>query len=183
MKTSFPLRPFHLFALLIILASIPIHLSVKRMDWLAEKELLQPGQQAPVFRMRDEQGRLFSLAGFLGKPVWICFCSATEPACFAQGKTLNKVADTYSHRGLEIIFIADNPTPEQMEKFNKGIDPNFYTLVDRGGAVANKYNVKVIPTNFLIDKQGYIAEVQTGRVRHRTGKLKKFIEALLEDDS
>lgn len=182
MKTKLPLRPVHLFVLLAILVSIPIHMSVKRMDWLAEKELLKPGEQAPIFQMRDEKGRLFNLAGFRGKVVWLCFCDATEPACYAQGKALNKIAEEYTHRGLEVVFIANNPTTEQMEKFNKIVDSDFYTLQDRGGNVADHYNIKVVPTNFLIDKQGYIAEVYPGRVRHRTGKLKKAIETLLEEN-
>jgi peroxiredoxin len=179
MKRLGPFGFKHLLILALIAASVPLHLAVKRMVWYEQRILLTFGVQAPDFNLQDEKGRKFSLREQRGKAVMLCFCSVDEPACAAQAQGLNILTRNYADKGLEIFFLAKNDSIEEMIKFEKVRDAEFYMLRDRGGKVAKRYKIGSQPTNYVIDRSGKIVNAFGGRVRANSHNIRKAIDYAL----
>ena len=177
-----PISSNRLLILAILLLSIPVHMAVKQMVWFEPKQVLPAGVQAPDFHMQDEKGRYFRLTGFLGRPVLLTFCTVDEPACHTQARDLNRFVEQYAHRGLEVLFVADSPTVDQMNQFDQIVDADFLILQDRGGKIRDKFGATILPTHIFIDKTGAIFFVQAGRIRESSGRMRRVIEALIEDE-
>jgi peroxiredoxin len=165
--------------LAVILASVPIHSAVKGMNWFQRYALIEAGQRAPVFQMQDADGRIYNMTGFMGKSLLMTFCALREPACASQARDLNRFAEQYGHLGLEILFIANSPTPDEMKKFDKEVDADFIILQDRGGKTQARYRAETVPTNFVIDKSGTIVYAHAGRIRPSSAKIRRIIETAL----
>lgn len=174
------ITPKRLVILAVLLLSIPLHMAVKGMVWFQEKELLRGGQPAPTFRISDEKERIWGLEGFRGKVLLLSFCKLSLPVCKAQAKNLNTVAGRYNHKGLEVLFIADSPSLDEMQEFDKNVDADFYILQDRGGRIRNRYNVENYPTNYFVDKEGIIITVYPGRIKASSSAIRDIIENALE---
>ncbi len=182
MKSPFTSRSRWLLILIVVVLSIPIHMAAKKIVWYETKKLLSPGVQAPAFHLRNTKGQIIDLAGFRGKVVMITFCDFTSGVCAAQGKDLNGFAEKFTHKGLEILFIADSPALSDMKRFDELVDADYFILQDRGGRIHDKYSVEGnFPTHYFIDKAGVISGSKRGRYRAR-GEVSKLIESLLEEE-
>jgi peroxiredoxin len=179
-KNLFGLRTLLIIA--VILIAVPVHYYVKNMTWYQSKALIRPGQIAPQFMLRDETGKLIQLFGFLGKPVLLTFCRIDQASCTAQARELNRFAKKFTHQGLEILYLANSASVRQMQDLNDEVDANFYILRDIAGNVASDYGVESAPVHVFVDKTGVIAWATTGRIRAGSGKIKKLVAFLVEDE-
>lgn len=175
--------PRHLLILAVILLSVPLHMAVKGMAWYQPVRPVAPGEPAPSFRLADATGRIFTLSGFDAAAVLVTFCNLDEPACHAQGRDLNRFVQAYAHRGLEVLLLADSASVDSINRFDAMIDAEYHILQDRGGKVRDKYRATVLPTHFLIDRQGTVYWVQAGRIRQSSGRTRRIVEFILNKEA
>jgi peroxiredoxin len=114
---------------------------------------------APDFTLKDVQGKTFHLSAQRGKPVLIFFGTTWCPGCRSEIPTYRKVNETYSPRGLQVIYINIMEPAKKVMRFVQSYSISYRTLMDENGEVANLYNVIGVPTIMLVDKDGYIIKV------------------------
>lgn len=118
-------------------------------------------QKAPVFELKDLEGKVVRLEDYVGRVVvldfWATWCVPCKASFPAMQKVVNKyVADT----SVVFLFI-------DTWEYTKDVGPaikdflgrkqyTFRVLRDEKDAVVKQYGVDGIPAKFIIDKEGYI---------------------------
>ena len=135
--------------------------------------------KAPDFALQTQDGKVIELSKLKGKVVLINFWATWCPPCRAEIPDFVEVYKMYKSKGFEIIGIAldvdgwNAVTPYiKKEKIN-------YPVVLGTQTEVNKYGgFEAIPTSFIIDKNGFIVEMQTGFLQKE--ELEKKINTLLK---
>jgi len=136
------------------------------------------GEKAPDFHLRDINGHEFSLSDFRGKVVILDFFMIRCAPCRTQVGELKEVLREFGGQ-VVIISISVDPsdTDEDLKEYAR--ENGITWIVARDTAdVASKYGIKVVPTLFIIDEDGYIRYSHEGA----TGSdvLSREVEEILE---
>jgi peroxiredoxin Q/BCP len=131
-------------------------------------EKLKIGQVAPLFKLKNENDELVSLANFKGNKVLIYFYpKAMTPGCTTQAQCLRDEKKIFEKLNIVILGISPDK-PLHLKKFIEKEELNFTLLSDPDHAVAEKYGVwglkkfmgrefmGVIRTSFIVDEKGKI---------------------------
>lgn len=132
---------------------------------------LKPGDTAPAFTAKDQNGNDVSLSAFKGKKVILYFYPKDlTPGCTTQACNFRDNASLLKEKGFEVIGVsADNE--KQHQKFIEKHDLNFTLLADTDKKVIQDYGVwgekkfmgKVYDgihrESFVIDENGKIEHV------------------------
>ena len=129
---------------------------------------LEPGDKAPDFTLRDQEGRTVKLAHFRGRKLLLYFYpKADTPGCTKQSCSVRDAKDSLAARDTAVVGISPD-TPEKQQKFDKKHGLRFPLLSDPDHAVAEAYGVwglkkfmgreymGVLRTTFIIGPDGKV---------------------------
>ena len=119
------------------------------------------GTEAVDFTLRDLDGREETLSRLRGKVVLLDFWATWCGPCVKALPILERLHRAYRDQGLVVLGI-DAEKPEKIRAFLKKHDYTFPTLVDVRKQVAGQYQVRGIPTTFVIDRNGKIVLHKVG---------------------
>jgi peroxiredoxin len=114
---------------------------------------------APDFSIKDTEGKIFSLSAHRGKPVLIFFGTTWCPGCRAEIPVYKKVHETYSPRGLVVIYIDIMEPAKKVARFAQTNSITYRVLLDENGEVSRAYNVVGVPMIILLDKDGIVTKI------------------------
>ena len=126
------------------------------------------GKQAPDFQLNNLDGQSTSLSSLQGKPVLINFWATWCSPCRIEMPYIQQIYDEWSDKGLVILAINIGESSSEVSEFMKSYNLSFPVLLDTKGDVAEKYNIRGIPTTFFIDKDGIIQEKKIGAFQNKT---------------
>lgn len=127
------------------------------------------GAEAPDFTLQSMDGKEVKLSDFKGKKVYLKFWASWCGPCKKSMPELMELA-AKEDRGFEILsVIAPGLQGEKtVDQFPKWFEEQGYkdipVLYDTKGAVFQAYQIRSIPTEYLIDSQGKIAKMQLGAI-------------------
>lgn len=155
---------------LALLLSLSI-LAMATVGWAADKP-------APDFTLKDVlQGQDYSLSQFKGKVVMINFFTFFCGPCREEMPDLNKIYQENKDKGFQTLGIALSSDPTQIRFLVKQLGLT-YPVLSGTDKVATAYgNVTVVPTTFIIDKQGKIAHKIEGT--RKKEDFERMIKALM----
>lgn len=121
---------------------------------------LEPGAQAPNFRLQQDDGRHFSLADLQGRPVLLNFWATWCTPCRQEMPDLVKATTT----NPQLVVLAVNVQEElaQIQAFAEEFQMTMPIVRDAEGDLRQAYGVKGMPTTIFIDKDGKIVAVWSG---------------------
>ena len=93
---------------------------------------------------------------------------------------MNKLNDEFESSGLEIIAVNVDAKREDAEKFLKKNTPNFRIEYDENKSMIEKFNLSVMPTSYILDRNGKILYVHTGFTNKSSTEIHNKIEELLK---
>ncbi|MFV0344771.1 MAG: thioredoxin-like domain-containing protein [Bacteroidales bacterium] len=113
----------------------------------------------PEIELPDVNGRLRSLSALEGKMVLIQFWSTDDATSRIQNEALVAAYKKYRSKGFEIYQVSIDEDESAWKEAIKADGLSWINVGDMEGSVkaCNSYNVKVIPTNFIINKKGELA--------------------------
>jgi peroxiredoxin len=115
---------------------------------------LQPGYEPPQFELRDTKGNMVRLSDFIGKYVYLNFCTCQSYTCLNEFKMLASLYEQHKNR-LTVITIATDPEEAIFRQF---LDKNNYDWIflhyNNQPGILKDYDIRAFPTYFLIGPDG-----------------------------
>ncbi len=115
---------------------------------------LQPGFEPPQFELLDTDGNLVRLSDYLGKFVYLNFCTCQSYTCLNEFNMLADLHKRHKDR-LTILTIATDPMEEVLRQFlaKNQYDWKFLHYDNQPG-ILKEYDIRAFPTYFLIGPDG-----------------------------
>jgi len=117
------------------------------------------GKPAPEFSQPDTTGKIINLKDLKGKYVLVDFWASWCGPCRRENPNVLAAYDKYHSKGFEIISVSLDNNKNSWIKAIKADHLSWTHVSDLTGwknVAASKYGVKLIPQNFLLDKDGKI---------------------------
>ncbi len=134
---------------------------------------LKPGDKAPDFTAKDQDGNSISLSDYKGKKLLLFFYpKASTPGCTAEACNLSDNYSRFQKAGYDILGVSADSEKRQSNFKNK-YDFPYPLLADEDKAVIEAFGVwgpkkfmgkeydGIHRTTFVIDEKGLIEEVIT----------------------
>jgi peroxiredoxin len=162
----------------IVVGSVAGFFVYREVTRVGEPGVINVGQKAPDFAVKDQQGRVVKLSDFRGKVVFLNLWGTWCPPCVAEMPEMEILYQKFKDRKFEMMAISiDNDWPE-VNQFFKDKNLTMPAYLDPGHQVANLYKVFKYPETFLIDGNGYVAR-HTWTERWADPRVMAKVEALI----
>lgn len=101
---------------------------------------------SPVSSMQQLKGQVV-LVDF-----WASWCAP----CRKSFPWLNTMHQQYAERGLLVLAVNEDSDRAQASRFLQQVPAQFAVLYDNNGTVAEQFQLRGMPSSFLIDKKGQV---------------------------
>ena len=125
------------------------------------------GELAPDFNFETPEGEPTSISQLFGEPVLLNFWATWCSPCRHEMPFLQQVYEDWPEDKLVLLTINVGESSSQVAEFMQNYGFSFPVLLDSEGNVAQRYNVRGIPTTVFIDKYGVIQEIKVGAFRSK----------------
>lgn len=114
-----------------------------------------------------------------GKVVYLDFWASWCAPCKKSFPWMNQMHSKYKESGLEIIGVSLDSKRKHTDKFLEKTPALFTIALDPEGKVADDYKVQVMPTSYLIGRNGELLWEHKGfRDKHKKKLEEAFVKAL-----
>ena len=135
---------------------------------------------APDFELPTKTGSV-SLQSLRGQVVYVDFWASWCKPCRKSFPWMNALQGKYGDKGLQIVAVNVDSDPRQVTRFLEKYPADFVVAYDADGKVASQYQVKGMPSSYLIDKQGNIHAQHIGFREEDKASVESQIKRLLQN--
>jgi peroxiredoxin len=121
--------------------------------WAKEK-----GDMAADFSLVDTAGKTLGLSQLKGKVVVLNFFTIWCQPCRHEMPDLNAIYKENKDKGLEMVGICLNADPNQLKVLVQQLKLDYPVLLGTDKVSKDYGEIVGVPTTFIIDKQGKVAE-------------------------
>ncbi|EGF32948.1 alkyl hydroperoxide reductase/ Thiol specific antioxidant/ Mal allergen [Oxalobacteraceae bacterium IMCC9480] len=112
------------------------------------------GQPPMPLLLDDLDGKPVDLASLKGQVVLVNFWATWCDGCKAEIPALNRLQQRFKDRKLRILGVNINEGKARIKQFTQRIPVQYTILRDADSVAMKAWHVRIMPTTFLIDKQG-----------------------------
>jgi cytochrome c-type biogenesis protein len=129
-------------------------------------------EPAPDVDLTTLDGKPLKVSELRGQVVLLNFWATWCVPCRSEIPSLNAMQRDLSGRGFKVLGVTTEDSADLVREYQKDVKQE-YTVALGDAGIANKYAVGVLPTTFIIDRQG--------RIRHKIigEKSRAQFEALI----
>ncbi len=151
------------------------------MGFLESSGNMASGGAAPEFSFERFTGGKITSAELKGRVVMLDFWATWCPPCVEEMPMLVRVAQEYEAKGVTFVAVShDDPDVrvDAVSAFVSHREPGLKAFAAYGDPMTGaKYQVRALPTIYIIDRSGKIVGSQTGQVSER--KIRSWLDKAL----
>lgn len=157
-------------ALAALLASAPAH-------------ALEPGAAAPAVSALPlgASAPAIELRALRGKVIYVDFWASWCVPCRLSMPLLDALQRKHAARGFTVIGVNKDAALVDAQRFLKRVPVGFLLAQDEKDAWAKAFDVKAMPSGYLIDRRGVVRRVHRGFTSETAVALEREIEQLLAE--
>lgn len=143
------------------------------------KEGLEAGDKFPVMKLYNTKSEEVGTSEkYLGKITIYNFGASWCPPCKVEKPLLNKFYNANKDKVNVVSIMVDNDG-ESVDKFFIDNPMDFPHYFDKGQTLSRKFLIRVVPTTYIIDKNGIILERIHGALDWSQLKIEDLEELLV----
>ncbi len=112
----------------------------------------------PIIEAKFIDGNIINMKKYQGKPLLINFWGTWCPVCKQESPSIDTVSKQYNVISVAVNSRSDNHIKDWMR--DRGV--SYPVINDIDGKWAERFKVKVFPTNFIYDSNGKLKFTETG---------------------
>lgn len=157
-------------ALSALLAVVPAH-------------ALEPGVPAPAVSALPlgASGPAIEISALRGKVVYVDFWASWCVPCRLSMPRLDALHRKLGARGFIVVGINKDAALADARRFLERVPVGFLLAQDAGDALAKAFEVKAMPSGYLIDRRGIVRRVHRGFTSETAAALEREVEQLLAE--
>lgn len=128
-------------------------------------EGLSQGQTAPDFTLTDQNGDNVKLSDYRGKKVILNFWATWCPPCRAEMPHMQEFHENNADGDVVILAVnltAQDNGEEAIRSFIDEFGLTFSIPMDETGSAAQAYQIRTVPTTYILNTKGEIAQKIVG---------------------
>ncbi|WP_339184373.1 redoxin family protein [Paenibacillus sp. FSL L8-0435] len=133
---------------------------------MSSSTMMNNGETAPEFSLRDLKGNTVGLSDVQGKKVYVKYWASWCSICLAGLEDLNNLAGQDNDFQVITIVTPDYKGEKSSQAFTEWFDQqpydNITVLLDEKGVWAKKFGVRAYPSSFYIGSDGILTKSQPG---------------------
>lgn len=137
------------------------------------------GKKAPAVEGELLSGGQGTLSTWKGKVIYLTFFASWCTPCQREMPELEKLQAEYGARGFQVVSVGVDTDPEKARRFAEKTGVRYPVLLDPDAASLGRFDVKSMPTTYIIDRQGVIRHKQVGFGETTLTTVKPIVEGLL----
>jgi thiol-disulfide isomerase/thioredoxin len=134
------------------------------------------------FTLPNLNGKAVQLKDFRGKPVIVSFWASWCPPCVRELPSMNTLAHDPRYGKIPIVMVNIGESPEQIRNFLRQHKVKASILLDRDKAVYKKWNIYVVPSNFVFNANGELVLGSVGAIDWTEEAVKRQLDSVLTDN-
>lgn len=138
-------------------------------------------RMAPAISLPDRDGAKVTLESLRGHVVLVDIWASWCPPCKAAFPVYDSLYRSYRQRGLEVVAINVDEQRSAADAFLTGREFQVRVLFDPKGTAPTGFDVKAMPTSYLLDKTGAIRFTHEGFTDKMVSQYKSEIEQLVAE--
>jgi cytochrome c biogenesis protein CcmG/thiol:disulfide interchange protein DsbE len=144
---------------------------------------VEAGAPAPAIALKPLAGSSApaSLAALKGSVVYVDFWASWCTPCLRSMPALRTLHGKHRDEGFVVVGVNKDVSPGEAERFLRRFPVSFPLVDDTGDAVAKAFDVKTMPSGYLVDRAGVVRQVHRGFTAETEAALSRDIEALLKE--
>ncbi len=136
---------------------------------------------APTLSLPDRDGATISLQSLKGKVVLVDIWASWCIPCRAAFPAYDSLYRQYRDQGFEVLAINVDETRSAADRFLSGREFQMRVLFDPTGVAPTGFNVRAMPTSYLVDKQGAIRFSHEGFTDKALPQYRREVEQLIQE--
>lgn len=142
---------------------------------------LKPVDAPPpsAFELKDLSGRAHRLADYRGKVVLVNFWATWCEPCREEMPSIAKLGKTLAGAPFAVLAVNVDEPEARIAKFLATLPLDFPVLLDPGRALTRRWNVRILPASFVVDREGRVRYTLTGELDWSAPAVVERIRALL----
>lgn len=166
-----------------ILRIFKVCLVTSILGYISSINAAEVGHQVPHCQLTSlATSQHFDFRPLVGKVLYVDFWASWCPPCAKSFSFLNTLNHELKNRGLEVAVVNLDEQVDDAKIFLTEHPTNFTVLVDATKQCAKDFDVKAMPSSYLIDRKGIIRHVHLGFKDEDAQLLRNQIEALLAEN-
>ena len=135
--------------------------------------------EAPAINLPTMDSDL-DLAKLRGKVVYLDFWASWCKPCKKSFPWMHDMKAAYKDQGLEVVAVNLDKDKKLADAFLKEVEVNFIVAFDVSGDSATAYNLRGMPSSYLIGRDGKLYASHIGFREEDKSKMEQAIKRLLE---
>lgn len=146
---------------------------------------LEPGARAPAFSAPrlDQPNAEVNLGALKGQVVYVDFWASWCVPCRLSMPALDTLYRKNAARGFAVVGINKDVSAADAQRFLQRVPVSFPLAMDAQDGAARAFDVKAMPSGYLIDRRGIIRRVHRGFTAETGASLEREIDELLKEAS
>lgn len=160
-----------------------IYFAIGFFSWFIGLAQAGIGDIAPDFTLKTADNSSYTLSQNKNKVIYLDFWASWCGPCKKSFPWMSKMQAKFPSTDFEVIAVNLDERMEDAQAFLKQTPAQFKVLFDSKGGSAKLYEVKGMPTSFLIDKNGKILFEHRGFQEHEALEMEKKIKAAIDSSA
>lgn len=123
----------------------------------------------------------FDLSRFRGRVVYLDFWASWCAPCRLSFPWMQAMKDAYERQGLTVVAVDLDRDRQDAERFLAKFHPNFDVRFDPQGEVAERFDIKGMPTGVIIDRHGVLRFTHIGFRPVDSGRYEDQLRTVLAE--